>query len=260
MLIRGPSLIGGHRRDVADRERKVNEDLDSISRYGQIIRNDALPGTYNWAFDLDKMKTWARGDMRVLLFHGHPGTGKSTLLSYFADVIEAKSRSNPDIGVAFVRSGHDACNLRTIEDVLRAILRQLCEKQPGTLARVMASKTHPNTWPRERIKDHIRLCASGLTKVFLFVDAIDELEASMGRGLLLNLLECQTDCNAYMILTSTINDSRLNSYPTFEFRARDGDISTYVESEARNLRQGLLRGGSLPDEVARQIIEVSNGV
>lgn len=171
--------------------------------------------------------------------------------------------TDPRAGLAYIQPSNGSPELETIDDLLRAILRQLSEEEfSGLSAPARASKRGPKSWSRQQIQIQIRDCASRMSKVFLFIDAIDELMINMGPGLLASLLKCQQQCNAYMIFTSTSIDSRLVGYPVVEFKARDDDISKYIESEALSLRRGLLHhtSGSLPVEVSRRIIEISDGL
>jgi len=178
------------------------------------------------------------------------------MMSRIANSIEEKHRSDPKVGVAFVRAGH----LRSVENVLLAILRQLYEKQPSSLDQDTVSRIGKTSFSREQINKAIRCCASRMSNVFIFIDAIDEFPAAMGSGPLVDLLECQAQTGASMVLTSTSNDSRLAHNQTFKFRAHDDDISKYIENETRYLHSGLLQGNALPDVVFRKILDISNGV
>ncbi|KAK0644252.1 ankyrin repeat-containing domain protein [Cercophora newfieldiana] len=262
--IKQDMILGYSRRqEIAERDKRTIKHLESISPYSQVIRNDALPGTYEWVFDLNEMEDWAMGSQRVLLFHGHPGTGKSTLLSFIADTIQERNKSDSKVGVAYIRPGDGSPNLKSTEDVLRAILRQLLEKESSKLPQNSESlKKDPKSWSQSQIQNCIQQCASRMSKIFLFIDAVDELEAIMDPGLLKDLIECQKQCEAYMILTSTSIDSLLQGYPKFEFRAHDDDISEYIQSEAPKLRQGLLQDSNhcLPPEVSKEMVDISNGL
>jgi hypothetical protein len=206
------------------------------------------------------------GDKRVLLFHGHPGAGKSTLLSFLADSIMETNGPDSKAGTAYIRLENGSPKLETIEDVLRAILRQilrqLSEEEISGFLQDTGPRKDPKSWSREQVQALIRKCASRMSKVFLLVDAIDELATTMGPGLLRRLLQCQEQCSAYMILTSTNIDAQLEGYPAIEFRARDGDILKYIESETPDLHPGLLQRSStpLPLEVSRNIVGISQGV
>ncbi|KAK0616372.1 ankyrin repeat-containing domain protein [Immersiella caudata] len=241
-------------------KRKIGEDLDRISPPGPPIYNTAIAGSYGWVLRLDKVKTWISGRRPILLFHGHPGAGKSTMLSFLANHVMSNYRLDPQTAVVFVQAGHGTHGLKSIDDVLRKILRQLCEERPNTLAQVMLEAPCRLSWSHEQIKHRIRLCAEKIPRTFLFVDAIDELQAVMGPGLLVNLLDCQALCNAQMALTSTINESRLEGHLSVEFRAHNTHILRYLENEARGLQQGMLRASSLPDDIVQQIVAISDGV
>lgn len=165
--------------------------------------------------------------------------------------------------MAYIRPGNGSPQLESVDDFLRAILRQLSEQEcSGFLLQDKASKKDPDSWPLPQTLLNIRQCAKRMSRVFLFIDAIDELTTVLGPEFLSTLLQCQEQCNAYMILTSTSVDSRLEGHLTIEFKAHDEDISKYVESKIPNLRAGLLQhpNASLPIEVFNDIICISDGV
>jgi SpoVK/Ycf46/Vps4 family AAA+-type ATPase len=240
--------------------------LETISKYPLNTISGGLDGTCDWAFNSDILKSWESNKGGRLLCHGKPGGGKTVLAGMVANRLFERYSNSSHVGIAHVFIGFDSSDLGTIEKVQRAILKQLCEKQPRVLISVPELSRYRDVRPPQpRAGDDILIrVMSHYSRVFLVVDGVDEFGTNMSdtKQLInhLRTLQSRSKASSNLLLTSAAVPEGLATWPKLEIRARDDDIVSYINSKTTNLTGSMLPNGHFPKEHARKIVEISDGM
>jgi hypothetical protein len=186
-----------------------------------------------------------------------------------ANGLAERYNDNPEVGVACIYLRIDSPDLRTLDDIQRAILRQLCEKRPHLLTKIPDLSLCRGEEPNRRTDSQLSRATFGAinayTRVFLLVDGIDEFGPGMSyiRALLTLLLTIQSKSKANLFLTSLSTSEimeKLATWPKLEIRAVDEDITKYIHSKAMYLSPCMLENGHVRNEIVRGIINISDGM
>ncbi|KAJ2914024.1 hypothetical protein MD484_g6396, partial [Candolleomyces efflorescens] len=205
------------------------------------------PGTGLWLVEGDQFTLWSRGEKKVLWVTGMPGSGKTVLASIATDHIR-RTICIPSKGQQVVIFFQ--CQYKvpvTPAHILSTFLRQLCEENNEEVFKLIepiynewGTKSTPRSLSEEQTVDILGRVFGLLQKVYIVVDALDELKES-ARNRLLRLLTSLPKGNLFLtsrpmdpdsnVLTHVSN--REVDYLQIADKNRD-DIATFVSTTLKN--------------------------
>ncbi|KAJ5153393.1 ankyrin repeat-containing domain protein [Penicillium canariense] len=148
---------------------------------------------------------------------------------------------------------------------LASILKQLIQ-QSSFIPEQVASLCSPtiNASPREQqMLDCLQTMASGYSKIYLVVDALDECEESTRNKLIRKIFNLQSKTNIGFLTTSRFIPeitSLFAEFPSLEINASVDDIRLYLTSRINELPNFVSRDPSLQELVCSTITELVDGM
>ncbi|KAI0098079.1 hypothetical protein GGR51DRAFT_539157 [Nemania sp. FL0031] len=208
--------------------------VDFLSRQRD-IKSRQLGGTGIWFLESHEFGDWVKGVSNTLVCPGVPGAGKTMLSSL---VINRLWEIKDDLGavVVFLYCNHKEDKDRKAIDSLSALLRQLIEESPRTLATVQALyeiHTKKNTQPSlSDISTIIRRVFEDYRVVFIVVDALDEYPDESRHTLLRELKNLQESKVRLMVTSRPIGTiiEQFENSVQLPIKAQGEDIKLLVES------------------------------
>ncbi|KAK3299913.1 ankyrin repeat-containing protein [Chaetomium fimeti] len=233
--------------------------------------NRRQPGTGQWLLDTNEFRQWVEGRQQTLFCPGMPGSGKTMLASIVVNKLIADFRNNSDIGIAYLY-----CNWKdrqNTEDLISSVLKQLAQGRstlPQTLKSLHDRHSRQKTRPSfDEILESLHSVASGYTRVFLVIDALDECQASDGcrDRLLSEMFALRAKYEANLFATSRdIPEitARFTQSMMVEVRASDGDVRRYIEGHIDRhmppLREHIEKFPQLKEEIVTGITAAVQGM
>lgn len=230
-------------------------------------------GTGLWLTGSDEFKTWQRENGKALIYHGIPGAGKTILTSVVVEEMSTKYYTDDTVGIAYLYCQFDQQDLRPI-DLFLSVLKQLTEGLrfiPAQLEELHDRRRNERPTFADVLKA-LRSTISEYSKVFIFIDALDECPVTNGSrrdfllsGLLPNLFTLQTECGANIFATSREVPEIIEMFDreactTLPIRASDDDIRIFLDSQMRSLHPLVLERPDLQEQIKNRIVEAAQGM
>ncbi|KIM87085.1 hypothetical protein PILCRDRAFT_64497, partial [Piloderma croceum F 1598] len=214
------------------------------------ILSQRTEGTGQWFLKSDEFQSWKlSAGSEILWCKGIPGSGK-TILSAIA--IDHLQRALPDesIAIAFVYCNHKEQATQNLRELIAGLLKQFIQRHPVISASVNSlydkhhrMSTRPNL---DELKEVLRMEVDRYSKVFIIIDALDEL-VERGRGRLIK--EVQSLANVRLLITSrplAVIEQILLGEKSIDIRAHEEDVRKYVKHRIDILdksRASIFAGG-----------------
>lgn len=199
-----------------------------FTRHHELRCQSRVPGTGGWLFRHKEFEDWATSSTSsILLIHGIPGSGKSTLCSAIIDTLIAAASKEPLAApFAFVYCADSEAERErsSPDDILRSILRQLAisgrSNSPEVRASLLSSyeqraaqaKIDGMPMPKLRTSECLRLILDLAAEdpLTIVVDAVDEIKKDDRHTLLdaLSQLVASAD-NAIKVLLTSRDDAQI---------------------------------------------------
>ena len=214
-------------------------------------RNDIsapADGTCVWLSQHPTYQKWLTESSPILWIKGHPGTGKSTIMSHALDLSNALPDNSTTLSYFFNGRGTDI--QRTLLGMYRSLLHQLLSRNIDQLPNLTSTYvTRNNTrgpigeawnWQEKELCEEFQKIALEIAqkrKLWIYVDALDEAGENNGKKFL-NLLRLLTSRDQITSHMAICFSSR--HYPSVSFNSgleirvekeNEGDIRTYIESK-----------------------------
>ena len=240
------------------------------------IQNDMIAklqeGTGTSLLATSEYQSWLHDETKALFCTGRPGSGKSVLASQVIDNLPRDWRYKEDpVLYFFADMRMQQTEQQTPASVLADLLKQL-----------IYHNRHISDQTRRFFERHIkggnRPTAEGLLaciereaistpKIFVIIDALDELADSC-RGLLLGYLrQLQEKCTMSLMATSRpdfrthhLFATMFPGYRSLEIRQNQEDIEAYLVGQMDTLPDVVMRDMDLQDYIKTEIMSLSDGV
>ena len=238
---------------------------DFIAQQADFIRK-RHPGTGTWLLKSNKFQDWVDRSNRTLFCPGIPGAGKTIMAATVVDELYTKFQTDPSVCIAYFY-----CNFRRpeqSEDLLLGLLKQLVQDQSSIPDPVKDIHNRYKKSPRrpsvEEISRVLQVVASLSTKVFIVVDALDEIRArSVRTSFLSKIFDLQAKTNVSLFATSRfipeISQMFENSV-TLEIRASDEDVRRYLDGSMSQLPSFVQNFPDLEEGIQTAITKVVDGM
>jgi hypothetical protein len=148
-------------------------------------------GTLKWFFQDDRFTDWRDGGdtqkPQILWCRGKMGTGKTTLVAQIREHLHARESIQGSLAIAYCR--YSKRNIQTAETILGSILAQLYDHDTKhcDIPSSVRNSFETQKWMRPRVSQLEEWLQARLAvekPVFVLLDAIDELDVLLVRGLL----------------------------------------------------------------------------
>ena len=227
-------------------------------------------GTGEWFLNSPEFKTWTDCPGKTLFCPGVPGAGKTMILSIAIDHL-LKTPYSTDVGVAYIYFNYKACQDQTAAALLAAILKQLIQPRPliGQFFRELFNRhAERQTKPSlEEIRDALKIAVTGLSSVFVLVDALDECQDYTRRQFLAELRGLRTRTDLRLMCTARsipeVEDEIENEFAgalKLEVRAASEDMKNFVNSRIERLPKCVRDDSALQKLVLDKISEAADGM
>lgn len=194
-----------------------------------------------WVLESIEFRSWMCGERTVLLCHGVPGAGKTTLMSIITRYLSGQTVDGLAVGIANIYCESGRHDDQTYCNLLASLLSQLARfgpRLPGSLLRLHEKHKRYQSVPLEdELSKELDIVVAGFSKVFILVDALDECRDDTRTYLLARLRNIQNRYPMNFLATSR----HRNALPDFhqcamlEIRARDEDVRDYLEANMQYL-------------------------
>lgn len=230
------------------------------------------PGTGQWLLESDVYKNWTSSKGATLFCPGMPGAGKTILTSIIIDDILHKTREHRDVAVVWIYCNFREAHDQRVNSLLATILRQLGQiptELPNSVQELYHHHIKMRTAPSiQELSMTLQSVASLYSRIFLFVDALDECQTIDGcREKFLQEIETlQAISGMNIFLTSRYNpiiSENIKGYKnviSVEIRATDQDVANYVESLLPRLPSFIKRNPELQMDVISRIVNAVGGM
>jgi len=199
------------------------------------------PGTCRWLVDSDAYQTWLGNAQGSLLCHGIPGAGKTIATSMVVDDLESRFRDDPDVAVVFIYFDSLRHSEQNTSNLLLCLIKQMVKKramfpeQESDPDLYIKLKYHHSGAPEAEVVVHdFRQIIALWPRVFIVVDALDEVGEAPRAAFLKEMLYVQGVCGVNLFVTSGPDmlqevSVRLGSrVVALEVRPDEQDLKRYI--------------------------------
>ncbi|KAJ0420503.1 hypothetical protein BJY00DRAFT_323758 [Aspergillus carlsbadensis] len=166
-------------------------------------------GDGQWLLESPEFQHWLEAgetSQRTLFCPGIPGAGKTILTSIVIDYLERRSRTLPDVGIAYIYYNFKEQDIHEPLSLLRSLLKQLAGQQSclnQTVKSLYSDHIIPDTTPTvEQVLSALQAVIAGFSTVYIVIDALDECQATHRRKLLSQLFDLQDRYSLNILATS----------------------------------------------------------
>ena len=223
----------------------AHPDPSEIHNFACRARKSAKTG--RWFLDGAAFQEFREIPCSVLWLHGDSGCGKSVLCSAIIDELRALRLEQPSVRLAYWYFSVNNANRRSLQNLVRALLTQLCPTREAAPALISLWNTNRKGREAAQISDSIRTLVQMLIetsmfedrpKFFIVIDALDESNEAerleivdMLRGVLM------LDIDMNLLVTSRSNTIEVEQglqgivklfNVVIERQHADGDILTHI--------------------------------
>ncbi|UKZ49278.1 hypothetical protein TrVGV298_003523 [Trichoderma virens] len=225
------------------------------------------PGTGQWLLDSKEFQAWLGANNQTLFCPGMPGAGKTILTSIVVNELCTRFPDDPTIGIAYIY-----CNFRRKEEqkvshMLASLLKQLsqsCPSLPTSVRDLYDQHRSKQTRPLpDEVSKALQSTAALYSRVFIIIDAFDEVPDSRRRRLLPELLYLQKHSFVNVFVTSRYIPEvtmQFLSNISLEIRANESDVKKYLEGHIRELSSFVGEDRQLQEEIKTVISEAVDGM
>ncbi|PGG95107.1 hypothetical protein AJ79_10258, partial [Helicocarpus griseus UAMH5409] len=234
-------------------------------------REQRVEGTGIWLLEDPKFFDWSSEipKFQTLCCYGDPGVGKTVISALVIDELKKRAVSRPEIGLGFIYCDYRDQEEQTTENVLGAMLKQLLERLSEIPERVLTlyeeRTNHGKQLSSTDATDLLRMTCSHFSKIYLILDALDELKPRDLWG----LLKCFRDGSAsiQIFITGrphvggTIREY-LKTEQSITIEARESDIQRFIEYEigGPNDIEPKAMDKQLRTEILKKIVDSAKGM
>ncbi|CAI6339346.1 unnamed protein product [Periconia digitata] len=271
--------IGDHISEIHRKEQTLVKEqmrlsvLESLSTFDHVstqqdVSKKRYPQTGEWILESNDFVDFKAGKMNTLLCHGMPGAGKTIITSIVVDHFIHKCKKDQSVGTCYFYFRYDSTKEQTMEMVLGSLTRQLLEWQteiPDDFISSIGSQAQDPIAPFGKEVQSFLFATNTYSKVFVVLDALDEYYAGDSNRALKFLgwlTEVQRRAPIQLFVTTRANSeviALLTPCLRTEIRARDDDVTIYINSRMSELRK-IRDKPDLQAEVVRKVVQVTGGM
>ncbi|KAK4167279.1 ankyrin repeat-containing domain protein [Cladorrhinum sp. PSN259] len=224
-------------------------------------------GTGKWLLESTEFHDWLKADQQTFFCPGIPGAGKTIITAAVINELLTRFGADPSVGIAWIYCNFRQTDEQTVENMLMTLLKALSGQRPslpGLIKDLYKQKMRMNIRPSlAEISNALLVVATSYSRVFIVVDALDELADEPRRMLLSKIFDLQEKCRANLFATSrfiTEIQDRFKGSISKEIRATGEDIQRYLDGYVPRLGKFVVERPELQKSVCDTIIEAVDGM
>ncbi|KAF4496130.1 Ankyrin repeat domain containing protein 50 [Fusarium agapanthi] len=228
------------------------------------------PGTGQWFLESYQFKEWADGEYQTLYCPGIPGAGKTILTSLVIDHLQTHYQSEHS-RVIYVFCNFSRRGEQTPKALLATLLRQAVQGKAQldtTLTRLYESREFAGSLLScEAIMEALESSVSSYSRIFVVVDAIDELDTSHGYHdsflASLSTISAKLMEKMSLFITSRLIPGIAQSLKystTLEIKASETDIRKFTQGQMTRLPSFVTHRPDLQSEISETIAKAAQGM
>jgi hypothetical protein len=264
-------LNSGHeKRESFEQRRNILNWLtkhDHCQQQSYIFSN-RLENTGGWFLRSDQYRKWIRATGQTLMCRGVPGAGKTILTSIVVEDLRTFSRTELDVGIAFIYCDYKLRHQQTGDMLLTSLLKQLVAGRstlPDHIQKLYNDhEMGTRSLSSEDIRATLRSVTSSYSRTFIVVDALDEGEDHHLTTLFSEVFSLQKRFDVNVIattrpaVTERLSGLFKGAIET-DISAKDEDVQRYVEEHMHELPSCISKG-RLKDDIEKNILECVDGM
>lgn len=226
-------------------------------------------GTGQLLLNSQEYDSWVKSPKKTLFCPGMPGAGKTILTSIIIEDLESKLCNDTTAAVVYVYCNFNRKDEQSAEHLLSSLLKQLAQSQsslPTGLQKLYDKHKKKQTRPSfDEISRCFQSVASGMSRVFIIIDALDECQTSSGCLIrFLSEVFClQSKAEVNIFATSRFIPEIMERFQDClckEIQATDDDIRRYLNGHMSELPSFVARRTDLQDEIRTSIAKAASGM
>lgn len=225
-------------------------------------------GTNQWILESQTYRTWRETEGSSIMCTGIPGAGKTVAASVILDDLALLCSTSSGYSLAFWFCNYRRYEEQTARVILSSFLMQLCRATPSVpqIVRDLSQQYGLRAAPSLRkILEAICIIASGLPRVFMVVDAVDECPIGDGcRSTLIDALKKIQGCARANLLVTTRDlpevTSNFESASPLKISARETDIQAFLDSQWNRLPSFVRRNDLIGSQIRQSITISASGM
>ncbi|SPO02027.1 uncharacterized protein DNG_04700 [Cephalotrichum gorgonifer] len=241
--------------------------VDYIAQHRDFV-NRQQPGSRRWLFASPEYTRWVDKKGGILLCPGIPGAGKTITMAMITEELQGLIGNDGDKRVVNVYCSYEHRGQEITEllaSFLRAALERAAHIPPAILQLYDRYRAQCKSLERKKLLELLKLSLSGLSRVYILVDALDELPTFVGRSFIQELLQLHAECGVNLSLTMRDYADLQRPFTakgaaSLEIRASDEDVRLYLSNHLSQLPDFVARDDALQREVVDKIADASSGM
>ncbi|KAF4119675.1 Ankyrin repeat [Geosmithia morbida] len=224
-------------------------------------------GTGEWLLTSHEFRAWKKGDQGALFCPGMPGVGKTMLSSIVVDHLRHDFQHHASVAIACVYFNSKRHHEQTPTNFLFSVLKQLLQSLPSIPDAVGEfydrNKGRTPQMSTEATMKLLHSAIAEIPRVFIIVDALDEVSETHTTNMLSALSQLRTDTGVSVFATSRFIpkiERAFEGAPTMEIRASDSDVLRYLDENLSILPTFVSRNSALQEEIKNTIIRAIDGM
>lgn len=233
-----------------------DDDFNYHKNYQSHLVRNRQPGTRKWLLGSDEWKSWLEVRGQTLYCPGIPGSGKTFTTAMAIEKIETLSEDHGWV-FAYVFCNYQRHKENMCEMLLRSLLRMILEQTQEISDEVRHWPTRNKEINISDIIGQLRVSMKGCSRVFLMVDALDELDVF--QDLVSHLFDLQEAVGANLYFTSRKLphiQMHFNKAMTVPIKATEYDVEVYLENQMGkpHVPNFVRSNQALQDEIKKTIV------
>lgn len=250
-----------------------DEDFSYHKNYQSHLVRNREAGTRRWLLGSDEWESWLESRGQTLYCPGIPGSGKTfTTAMVIEDIGELSEENNWIFAYVFcnyqqrrqngwtfeyVFSNYQKRKENICEMLLRSLLRMVLEQTQDISNEILSWPARTKELRIEEIIEQLRISIEGRSRIFLMVDALDELDSFQDFVSYLFNLQKAVGVNLYFTSRNIPHIRMLfDTAMIVPIKATEYDVGVYLEHQMRepNVPSFIQRNQGLQDEIKKTIV------
>jgi hypothetical protein len=222
-----------------------------------------------WLLDSDEFQRWLNKSKQTLFCPGIPGAGKTMITSIAVDNLCTRFQNDPSVGVAYLYCNYRRQDEQKPADIFASLLKQLIQERPSLPESIRSMHgLHKDRQSRPSFEEILSVLHSTVTdysRVFIFIDALDEYQTSDGRHriLLSEIFRLQAETGVSLFVTSRFIPEIMKGFEgciSLEIRASEEDVKRYLDGHMPQLPSFTSGKPGLQETIKTEITKAVDGM
>jgi Cdc6-like AAA superfamily ATPase len=226
-------------------------------------------GTGEWLLKSREFQDFVTEKNQTLFCPGIPGAGKTIITAAVVDHLQSKFQKDAGVAILFVYCSFRRQHEQSCEQLFASLLKQLLQGR-STVPHNVAGlyKRHKENQTRPSLDEILEALPSVMilhSRIFIVVDALDELQASDGRGqkFVSELFKIQNEIGVNIFATSRFIPEIAKDFENkarLEIRASEDDVQMYLDHNISLLPSFVGKREDLQQLVKTAIVKAVDGM